>query len=561
MQGRDLRRGSATWLLLSAGIGGWVLLSGSGKESGSATNQPASRPNAQAAARSGDQNAPADTATARQSSFNVSVLATGDLFALEQVEVRNELGQDAKILELIAEGALVKAGDTVATLSTEELDKQIKEEASLLETAKADLVAAEGNLEIQLSENEAALRKAQVTHELAVLDLRKWSEGEVPSRRQKLAVQMDEATTELSRTTEKLRLAKGLKEKGFISSDDLQAAELAARKADGQLRTAELDSTMFEQFEQPKELRTKQNALADAEGELDRTAKKNRGQQQLKHAELANKKRQLELRLEQSKRLAETHAKATLKSPVAGLVIYTSTINRWITDDNLPWRVGKTIHPGQPLIALPEISSLVAKVSVAEALSGRIRAGQAAVVKVDARGGKTLTGKVRDTGLMAEQQWGESTRSLTIRIDLGPEAATLALRPSMRVETEIIIERAENVLAIPVTAVFAEGALRFAYVFNGSKLSRTPVKLGRKSDRLVEVTAGIKDGQTVLIRDVRPDEYAAAPWTDAQLEAGGCKRNNDGTIVAMDVAEPSVPESVAATAAAEKLPAGAGVGN
>ncbi len=531
-------------VLASGGLA--VVLGGSG-----ASVQPAS---------GADSSTPEDTAIVKKTSFVISLNATGDIFAVEQVELRNELGLDAKILELIPEGTKVEKDAIVARLSSEEVEKQIKEEASAVETARSELSAAQAGIEIQRSEAESALRKAQVTLELARLELRKWTEGEVVARRQKLALELDEARTEVSRTADKLKQARSLKERGFISSDDLQAAELANRKAEGALSTTVLNGTMFENFELPKESRTKENAVAEAEGELERTSKKNESTLAQKEAELANRRRQMELREQAMSKLAEMRDKAVLKAPVAGMVVYTSTINRWITDDNQPWRVGKTIHPGQPLVAIPELASLVAKVKVPETLSGKVKAGLSATIRVDARPGQLLTGTVDTIGTMAEQTWDEQVRSFSMQVKLGPERKALDLRPSMRVEAEILLDRVEDVLAVPVTAIFAEGPLRFVYrlrsplIGPAGGMERVPIKLGRRSDRYAEVLSGLADRDRVLVREIRPGEVPAAKWTDEQLAAGGCRRTPDGAIVL--ISPPAPPAEADAEPTVIELPGG-----
>jgi len=331
--------------------------------------------------------------------------------------------------------------------------------------------------------------------------------------------------------------ARSLKEKGFISADELQVAELAARKADGALKTAQLGGEIFEKFELPKESRTKETAVADAEAELERTRKKNTSQLAQREAELANRKRQLEMRTTQMTKLTEVKEKAVLRAPVAGLVIYTSTIQRWITDDNMPWRVGKTIRPGQPLIAIPELSSLQAKIKVPESISDKIKPGLTTSLKVDARAGQLLTGTVESIGSMAEQSWDDQGRSFGVIINLSAESSGMDLRPSMRVEAEIQVDRVDDVLTVPVTAIFAEGPLRFVHRLRSNSggisagLERVPLRIGRRSERFAEVLSGLNAGDLVLVRDLKPGELPPQKWSDQQLFAGGCRRAPDGSIV------------------------------
>ena len=483
---------------------------------------------------------PLEVGAVAQMSFPIVLQSSGELIAQQQVELRNELGASVKILELIAEGTRVEAGMVVARLSTEELEKQIKEEALALSQARAELASAEIAMAIGKSENESAVRKATVALELARLEMRKWTEGEVASRRQRLAIELDDAKTKVSRTTEKLTQAKSLALKGFISQDELVTSELEARSADGSLRTAVMAGDIFERFEYPKELRTRETTVADTEGELERATKKAEGDLADKSSQFNNRKRSLDLRQAQETKLKETLDKAALTAPVAGMVVYSSTINRWITEDNLPWRVGKTIHPGQPLVVLPESSSMAAKLKIAESLSGRVKPGVGVTMKIDARTGQSLSGVVESIGALAEQDWGDAIKMFSVIVTLGPAAQSMDLKPSMRVEAELLVDRVENALAVPVTSVFADGALRYVYVLAdgadlgkgaSGKLKRAAVRLGRKSDRFAEVLAGVNAGQRVLLRDARPGEASVVPWSDEMLAAAGCTRSSEGAIV------------------------------
>lgn len=542
---------------LLALAGGTALLVGGAGEGGSGGvgNKPAAQPPAGPSAR-GDVTLPPDTAIVQKAAFTIRLQCTGELFSQQQVELRNDLGMDAKILELHTEGARVPAGTVVAKLSAEELEKQIKDEQLAVETATSELVSAETAVLVQISENDSTLRKAQVTLEQARLDLRKWNEGEVPSRRQKIDTEVDEAQIELERTADKLTQAKGLRERGFISTDEYKAAELAARKARSQAETARLSKLMFEQFEMPKEQATKEAAFADAESELQRTQLRGKSQLESKQSEVSTRGKQKALREAQLKKLTDALGKATLVAPSEGLVVYSSTIQRWITDDNLPWRVGKTIHPGQPLIIMPETASLVAKVRIPETKSNSVKIGQPATIKVDARGGVPLAGEVLSVGLLAEHDYREDAKIFSIMVKLPADAAKLDLRPSMRCDAEILLERVPEVTTVPVTTVFAEGPMRYVLVESGrGQYARVPVKIGRRSERLAEILAGVEPGTRILAREPRADEVLPGPIPDALLAKCDLKRDEQGNIVAAEPPAEAKRDTAAGTPAPAAAPA------
>jgi multidrug efflux pump subunit AcrA (membrane-fusion protein) len=76
----------------------------------------------------------------------------------------------------------------------------------------------------------------------------------------------------------------------------------------------------------------------------------------------------------------------------------------------------------------------------------------------------------------------------------------------MRCKASILLGRAEDVLSIPVQAVFREGVASFVYVPDGKGFSQRLVRLGRSSELQVEVVDGLGEGDEVLLREPSADE-------------------------------------------------------
>ncbi len=153
-------------------------------------------------------------------------------------------------------------------------------------------------------------------------------------------------------------------------------------------------------------------------------------------------------------------------------------------------------------------------------------------MKVDAIGGRVLRGEVESVGILAEQGgWRDpNLREYTVKIKLVMEEG-VAIRPSMRCEAEIQIDKIENALAVPVQSIFTEGLVRYVHVPQGSKFTRRPIKVGKRSDRYAEILGGMTEGERVLVRKPEPREVLAEPWSKEQLAAAGLELSEDGKIV------------------------------
>ncbi len=475
-----------------------------------------------------------DTGVAEVMSFDVAVVARGQLEAKNQIELRNPLEFQTTITEICKEGITARAGDVLVRLNADNIQTQVDETRLLIETAKAELTTANNAYEIQVNENDSALRKAKLAVDLAELDLRQWQEGEVRSKRQQFGIALEEARREHKRLSEKLEQARPLLEKGFLSRDEFQRDELASKKAESALAKATLDLETYESFQLPKEERTKRSALEEARSELERVGRKNESQLASKGADKANKAQQLALRTAKAEKLQKQVDSATIKAPSDGLVVFSTSLARgWWNDSQGPLQVGRQVHPNELLIALPDTTEMVAAVKVPESVAGRIKKGLRAVVKIDALGGQSVNGTVDSVGLIAEGGGWTEVREFTVKVAL--DKSDLAIRPSMRCEGEVFIDRAEGVLAVPIQAVASDGPVPYALVAEGDGWRKRPVKLDKRSDRYAGIAVGLKAGERVLLRTPQPGELSSKPWDRAELAAAGWELKDDGKIVALAV--------------------------
>ena len=86
-----------------------------------------------------------------------------------------------------------------------------------------------------------------------------------------------------------------------------------------------------------------------------------------------------------------------VRAPVAGVVIYK---RNW---DNEAVEVGDNVFVMNPVIEIPDLSSIRARVQVDEIDSGKIKVGQEASIAVDAARGRSLSGKVLSIGTILKQ--------------------------------------------------------------------------------------------------------------------------------------------------------------
>lgn len=477
-----------------------------------------------------------DIALAQTRTFEISTIAMGELEAKQRVELRNEVERQTTIVEIVDEGSRVEQGDTLVRLNADEIKREIEEEELQLSEARLNLEAAETSYDIQLSDNAANLRKAELKVELAGLALSQWENGDKVKQLKQLDTAIEKASRDLERLEEKKTKSDQLYEKNFISYDEWKRDEIALLEAEAAHETALLDKRVYETYQLKRDHEQKLSDLEEAEQELERVKKSN--QINLKNKDSARQNRAVQL-ARREERLAEFTAQleaCTIVAPQAGLVVYGSTAQsddwRWRSEG--PISVGRQIRNNDLLITLPDTSEMIASVKVHESLAGRIKPGQPAMITIEALGGVVITGEVESIGLLAETGgWRDpNRREYTVRIlvDSGPHDEDL--KPSMRCQAEIILGTVEEALAVPVQAVFSDGAVRYVMVPQGTRYVRKPVSLGRRSDLYAEIVAGLSEGERVLVRDPGAGELIEEPWSESQLTAAGYSLDEEGNPVA-----------------------------
>ena len=66
-------------------------------------------------------------------------------------------------------------------------------------------------------------------------------------------------------------------------------------------------------------------------------------------------------------------------------------------------------------------------------------------------------------------------------------------------QTKIIIEKKQNVVKVPVSALFRTGADWTVYVADDGAARLRKVSVGSRNTLEAEITDGLKDGETILL--------------------------------------------------------------
>ena len=459
---------------------------------------------------SGTEGGSEGTYIVQRGSFDITIPASGELAALEQIEIRNRLEVRAVITEIIEEGKTVKAGDMLIRFNDEEIRNKIKDAEDAQNNADSALIMAESNLEIRISSSESEQDKAELDVTLAELALESWKEGEVVSRRQQIKLELKTAQKDYDRLKERYDESVTLESQKFISRDELKQDEIAMIRAKARLEQAKLDDEIYEKYQYKEDQKRKESDVKQAEDERERIKDRHEAELATLRAALASKQHQLESRKERLVDLQKQLEYCTVTAPSGGLVVYATSLERYRWGNQETLKVGSELRRNQLAMILPDTSQMVAEVKVNESLTGLIKPGQRAILTSDAVSDVVLRGEVLSISVLAESPgWiDRNRRDYTVKIRL-TDGNDLGLKPSMRCKAEIYVGRVEDTLFVPLQAVFHEGPTAYVYVPQGSGFAQRQVTVGESSELHVAVSTGLAEGDVVLLREPQPAEIVA----------------------------------------------------
>lgn len=178
-------------------------------------------------------------------------------------------------------------------------------------------------------------------------------------------------------------------------------------------------------------------------------------------------------------------------APDDGMIIY---VRKW---GHRKTSVGDYVSFYDPSIAtLPDLSTLVSETYIEEIYISKIHIGDSVRVYVDALKNKELPAYISNISNIGQEMQGFDSNVFKVFVKLTGDFSKL--KPSMTTNNEIIIEKDENVLTIPLSCLFTENGKQFVYLKESGEISRRDVVTGERNDKVVVIKSGLKENDKIL---------------------------------------------------------------
>ena len=131
--------------------------------------------------------------------------------------------------------------------------------------------------------------------------------------------------------------------------------------------------------------------------------------------------------------------------------------------------------------------------------TSELRLGQTVTVRFDAFPGLELPGVIHSIGALATGSWMQNYYIRQIPVNISIKDSDPRVIPDLSASGEVVIEKAENAVTIPVSAVRYVSGNPTVQVREGDRFVERTVTLGVHNESQTAVVAGLKDGDEVRV--------------------------------------------------------------
>jgi len=160
---------------------------------------------------------------------------------------------------------------------------------------------------------------------------------------------------------------------------------------------------------------------------------------------------------------------------------------------------GDQLGSGQLFMKIVDPKSMQVEATANQVETSELRVGQHVTVRFDAFPGLELPGTIYSMGALATGSWLQSyyLRSVPVRITINGFDPRVI--PDLSASAEVVLEKSDKVLAIPMAAVHTRDGQPSVRVREGDQFVERAIALGIHNESQVAVISGLKAGDEVRI--------------------------------------------------------------
>jgi HlyD family secretion protein len=195
------------------------------------------------------------------------------------------------------------------------------------------------------------------------------------------------------------------------------------------------------------------------------------------------------------KKIDSDIALLSIDAPLDGIVIYG---DNWL--NNRKFQVGDQAFPMQPVVTLPDLSSMQIVGFVYDTELPFLSVGMTCEFHIDSIPGKTWTGKLASLTSVANRKGFASQHKVFRAVVLPDKVEDELWKPGMTARVEVPVSVGSNVVSIPrdFLGLRVDGRYFVRKGVDPKTAADQLVEVGGFNDKVVEITSGLSEGDVVL---------------------------------------------------------------
>jgi len=468
----------------------------------------------------------------------------------------------------VKKGALIAViDDTQLQQKKSQAEADYRSSMAQLEQAQASLVLEEAVTSVTISQKEKELEKAELSYNQALTELNEQKELAkqqidqakasletskkqldkvlAGSREQEIAEQLEtvrQAEVTMENARKELERQNELYEKEFVALKDVDNAEKDYLVAQSQYQSAQEQYNMLLEGNRQEEIDISRAQVKESEKnlELKKTqsaqdiASKERAleialngvlqarlalqeaidqemQVNVKEGQVLSNQAQLDKAEASSNEAEDQLSKTKILSPSDGVII-----KRDVEIGDVVASQTMSSASGTTLMTIADLSELYAVADIDESDLGKLKENLKVTITAAAYQDLVIPGIISYIASQAQQVEQIPTFMIKIKVMLDDikekdlpagRSRYEILYPGMSVDADIHVEHKENVLQLPIEAVWQkDGKSYVTLVKEGDKFEDVEVSTGIKNNIMVEITSGVSEGEEVKVPEIEEDE-------------------------------------------------------
>lgn len=334
-------------------------------------------------------------------------------------------------------------------------------------------------------------------------DIDQLEDGEAKQQLRALLDELQVSQEEYLLAQDRIEGQRRLEARGFITPTELEAEELNLSKAFNKQQEKETALALYIQYTFPKDAEEKLSDYENAVMGFQRQLIDNIAEEAQQRARFRSAERKFNLERVKLADVNEQIEMATIRAERPGLVVYGAAdqnASRFRRSTEEAIQEGATVRERQAILTIPDMREMAVKVNIHESAVQRVAVGQRAEVSIDAFPDARLEGVVTKVAVVADSANSFMNPDLkvyptTIKIDGEHDW----LRPGMSAEVEILVDRLDDIVYVPLQAVSYFDDQRVVYLPGLGEPQMREVQTGTFSDSFIEITSGLREGEEVLL--------------------------------------------------------------